>query len=1148
MWDTAAETSMEPRETRLLDLAIHRGWLQPGEVGEGQGLGDLARAGRLTVAQLDSLAEADPSLALTVAEREAWSSPAGTLDRFDGWEKYEVLRFHAEGGMGRIYKARDRQLGRTVALKFIAHAHEAAARRFAQEAQVQARVQHEAVCQVFEVGEWRNEPYIAMQFIDGRPLNECLGRLGLEEKVELMRKVAEGLHAAHRLGLIHRDVKTGNIMVEQGPDGGWRPYVVDFGLARAQESPTMTQTGLIVGTPAYMSPEQARGDTSKVDRRSDVYALGATLYEVLTGKLPFRAASAVDILVAVLSEDPVPPRAVEASLPPDLEAIILKCLEKEPARRYDSTLAVAEDLQRFLDGEPVKARQIGAFQRLWRKVRRHPVAASLIAASAVLSLGFGAWGARTAWKARALAALAQRYGQEVEQIDAILRFGHLLPLHDLAREKAIVRARMERIAAEMGALGQTGRGPGHAALGRGHLALREWAAARRELEAAWELGQRDPGSARALGLALASLYQKDLEEVRRIKDPAQRARRKQAISTALRDRALACLKAGNAAAEDAAYVQGIIALQEEHYDEALARAREAQGAQPWRYEANALEGEILLARAGERFERGAYAEALAGAAESAAAYARALPIARSDDALRLGIAQALLLEATIRVDQGRSTAAPFEQAMAQLREARRADPARPETHALEARINWMRAFDLGNTGGDPRAHLQASIRAGEEAIRLGSTDIRTYDNLATTYWFLAQQEASRGGDGEAPLAAAMDVLARGRRLDPADPFLYRNLGVIHGIRAELCFRKGADPGPDLATSADSFRRAIALDPGFMQAHFNLGNTLTMQAMLKAERGQDPAPELAQADATLAKAIELNPACADCWDQRGVARNLAAAFQFEGGRDPGPDLEQALSHFREALARNPNAPQTLVHRAEALLLRTRVLRGNPDAARAALAEALQACREARRIDPDYGEIAATYVDTLGLEAQLQADAGRPVAVPLAEARKALAAALARDPRMQALWERRARLELLALELGAAPEPALETAAKALAQAAALGSPSATGWTLRARLQAARAEQAHRRGGDPSRFLAEGRQLLERALNSNPRQADAVALQGRLAVVAALAAGDPLRRRAEGKAARGLLAEAGARNPHLARDWQPWLAAAERLERR
>ena len=261
------------RETILLRKAQALGLLSAEELSLGAVNWEaLIESGRFTKAQfaqlqqdLDLEAE-DPSQVPTQAEPTPDPDVAALEASFPDWDKYEVLGFIAKGGMGRVYRARDRKLGRLVALKFVAAGSGSAPRRFALEAQAQARVEHEAVCRIYEVGDWRGQPYIALQYIDGKPLSECFSTMGLEAKATLIRQTAEGLHAAHRLGLIHRDIKPSNIMVERCGDGRIQPYVMDFGLARVQEASGLTQTGMIVGTPAYMAPEQARGDQAAVDQ------------------------------------------------------------------------------------------------------------------------------------------------------------------------------------------------------------------------------------------------------------------------------------------------------------------------------------------------------------------------------------------------------------------------------------------------------------------------------------------------------------------------------------------------------------------------------------------------------------------------------------------------------------------------------------------------------------------------------------------------------------------------------------------------------------------------------------------------------------------------------------------------------------------
>jgi serine/threonine protein kinase len=197
--------------------------------------------------------------------------------------------------------------------------------------------------------------------------------------------VTEGVHAAHRAGLIHRDIKPTNILVERGEDGRWKPYVMDFGLARDWQREA-TVTGTVLGTPHYMAPEQARGEVSQLDRRADVYSLGATLYVMLTGKTPIPGTHILEVLTNLATMEARPLREHDRNVPAELEAIVLKCLEREPSARYDSARALAEDLERFLHGEPVQARAVGAWYQLRKRARKYWALLRVSIASAVLVL------------------------------------------------------------------------------------------------------------------------------------------------------------------------------------------------------------------------------------------------------------------------------------------------------------------------------------------------------------------------------------------------------------------------------------------------------------------------------------------------------------------------------------------------------------------------------------------------------------------------------------------------------------------------------------------------------------------------------------------------------------------------------------------
>jgi hypothetical protein len=330
---------------------------------------------------------------------------------------YEVLGEMGRGGMGVVYRARQISLDREVALKMIrseALASDDEIRRFRNEAEVVALLDHPGIVPVYEVGEHEGQVYFSMKFVEGGSLNQRVSGYALEPRraARLMIGVAGAVHHAHQRGVLHRDLKPANILVDAAGD----PYVTDFGLAkRAAIDEGATRSGAVVGTPAYMAPEQASGRRRSITTATDVYGLGAVLYCLLCGKAPFGGESLADTLRQVQERPPEPPRRINLRVARDLEVICLKCLGKEAGRRYGSAAALADDLGRFLKGEPISARPSGRLERGWLWCRRNPVVASLatllvVALMSVAVLSFLAAG-------RALEAKARsdrlRYGAEV---------------------------------------------------------------------------------------------------------------------------------------------------------------------------------------------------------------------------------------------------------------------------------------------------------------------------------------------------------------------------------------------------------------------------------------------------------------------------------------------------------------------------------------------------------------------------------------------------------------------------------------------------------------------------------------------------------------------------------------------------------------
>ncbi len=431
---------------------------------------------------------------------------------------YVLLRELGRGGMGIVYEAEDQVLHRHVALKVLPPAiagNEEMLARFRRESEAAARLDHPGIVKVFGIGEDQGTPFYVMEFVEGLSLDRVLdgGPIPFTDAARVARVVADALGYAHRRGVIHRDIKPANLMIvgARGHDlpADLRVVVTDFGLARGAESSSLTKTGDVLGTPAYMPPEQAAG-SKQVDSRADLYSLGATLYEAATGKKPFGGEATGEVLQRILSDDPLPPHAIDARIPRDLETIILKLMEKDPARRYATAEEVADDLARFLSEEPIRARRVSMVGRLLRKARKNKAAAALVAiAIGAVVIGPGVWlGLR--WR-RALAT-----ERKIEAAERALLAGNARGAFDLVNEALAddpdnPRARLVRAEADRARHDAEETGRAEARLGsggpfreRGDALWKEAAAAR---QAALDLPLSEEAKTKA-GLAQAARTEK----------------------------------------------------------------------------------------------------------------------------------------------------------------------------------------------------------------------------------------------------------------------------------------------------------------------------------------------------------------------------------------------------------------------------------------------------------------------------------------------------------------------------------------------------------------------------------------------------------------------------------------------------------------
>ncbi|WNG61890.1 protein kinase [Archangium gephyra] len=1017
----------------------------------------------------------------------ASSEPREPAFPFPGWDRYQPVRFLGQGGMGLVFLAYDPLLRRNVALKFVRGEDPELARRFLAEARAQARVRHERVCEVYEVGEVHGRGFIAMRYVDGQPLGQLAGSLTLEQKVLLLRQAAEGVHAAHRAGLVHRDIKPANIVVERTQDGSLSPFVMDFGLARDWKEEG-TASGEVIGTPHYMAPEQARGEASQLDRRVDVYALGASLYALLTGQPPFTGANALEVINRLQAEEPRPPRALDKDIPADLEAIVLKCLEKERPARYDSARALVEDLDRFLSGEPVLARQ-GLGYWLRKKARKHRVLLSLGSAAllvVMLALGQAVLARREVAERERL---SRSFTERVERMEAAARYSALSRLHDTRKDRETLRAEMAALEAEVRQAGEHAVGPGQYALGRALLALDDKEGARERLESAWAHGYREPRVAWALALVLGHLYQEQLlQEVER-RSPEQREARRREVQQRYRDPALAYLRQAEGPDVPAPplYVKALLAFFEDRHEEALAHLDAMGTTQPWFHEGPLLRGDIFLARANHRWSQGEPEAAQKDLDAGRQAYASAIATAESSPTVHSSLA---MLEASALVMElyGQGNVLPhYERGLEVLSRALTAAPDHAPSHLAVARLHRRLAEHRLQKGGDGvEPLLEKSLAAARTAQELSPSDQATL-SMAVAYRLWARYRQQQGKDPREQLRLALESFERVRPQGRDSPF-FIILGMTWRVWADYDSEHGGEPLVAQGKAIDAYLAAIHLDEKQADAWINLGGVYRKRATTQG--APDKAGDLARARDAMERALKLNPANAVACYQGAYASALLARHHRDRGEEYGPHQEKALALYRRGLAINPKLPQLHDGLGAALLWQAEQVWDDGGDPEPLLSEAWKAFEQSRDVAPQQAYAYHNLGEVRVTRALFQLARREDPSPGLRAALESYRQALALLPGDADLWANQARAHVLlaawTLEQGGDPRPALGEAEKALTKARELHPRLGNAWRYLGEALGVRARWLARQDKARDEDFEQAAKAWHQALELEPRR--------------------------------------------------------------
>ncbi|MFY2557502.1 protein kinase domain-containing protein [Corallococcus terminator] len=1025
----------------------------------------------------------------------------GGLDAFPvpGWERYQPLRFLGQGGMGRVFLARDPRLHRQVALKFVRDEGPEVTRRFVAEARAQARVNHERICKVYEVGEVQRKVFISMQFIDGEPLSALARTLPLEQKVLVLRDAALGVHEAHRAGLIHRDLKPSNIMVERDAEGALKTYVMDFGLARDWAA-SVTVEGTLLGTPQYMAPEQARGEHARLDRRADVYSLGATLYFLLTGQPPLTGSTALEVLHQLATVEPRPPRELERSVPVDLEAIALKCLEKERSARYDSARALAEDLDRFLAGEPVRARTGPGYQ-LRKRLRKHwrlvAVAASVFLALSG-ALGWGVLSRREARERERVVRqeadererLARRFTERVERIESLARYSALARLHDTRGDRKLLRAQMDALTEDIQRSGPGARGPGQYALGRGALALGAVDEARRHLEAAWAQGFQEPRVAYALALVLGQMYRQQLLEAERLRSPEQREARLSDIERVYRAPALRYLRRSQGAEMPAPdYGTALLVFYEGRLDEALALLDKVGTQLPWFHEAPMLRGDILVARATRTWSGGGRDAALADFEAARGAYALATSIAESLPALHRALGE---LEYAVLLMElyGQGDVRPaYERGLAAVSRALVVAPGDYEAQVLESRFHRRWAEDRGRHGAEVEPLLQKSSLAVRAALASVPERPEARRELGSVLLQGGQSLRERGGDPRELFREAL-VLLDGLRPEDRDYTAHNQRGLVLKEWAVYEEQVGLPSRDTHGKAIEAYRGAIALEARMPEAWINLGVSYFNRAL--ASTGAERDSDLEQASATLDKARTLNPKQVATWFYAGEVYSVRAERRRDAGEDSRPEMARALESYRQGLAINPKLPA--LHIGVGMVLRRQAEEAweRGGSSESLLSEAGASYERALAVAPNLLPALNNLGEVHTVRARHLREAGKDPNASVSAAVAAYQRALAEAPQHAQPWSNLGTIEALSaahsLEKGLDPGLTLARSEAAFQKALKYNPRLGEAWHGLGELRAVKARWNARRGHARAEDFEEADQAFDKARELSPDRHD------------------------------------------------------------
>ncbi len=890
---------------------------------------------------------------------------AASLDAQSTLGHYRILEPLGRGGMGVVYKAYHPGLDRMYALKVMQVSPDTPAdpiERFLREARAVAKIgKHPNIVQVHDVGQQGATYYLAMDLVDGLPLDRAIGGKPMPNRTvaEIAVKVARALEVAHAAGIVHRDLKPSNILL--GRDG--TPQVSDFGLARdvsASARERLSQEGQVLGTLQYMSPEQASGEQSCVGPVSDVYGLGATLYEMLTGRSPFVGENQFAIWSHVVADEPVPPRSINSNVHPDLETICLKCLEKAPEKRYPSAQELAEELQRFLQNEPIRARPLSAISRAWRRASKYRAVVLPVAVAGVILVAVGAvWVVQTTDHRSQVAAgmaVGRQFREQEHPHDARDAFQRVLAIDpgnaEAAAGFAWADSEVKRIDAEAEAArarAVAGKDAAEEALAKSGLVqnvLARWvllAETLRRMEGCFYDDRTDSASRREHAAPEWRRVQEFMSETPQ--DATSQSVMHALAGWARRlaghpDEATAWMEKARTLDPDLPYgalMQALVAFSEYIARQPLPPVRASSrgitfGGLPGEdEEMQALRSQIdlLLATASEAKVWGS---GIAQDFRQAIEAMRAMQAGRHADAEAgltavLGTAAMQVFRTEVYFARGkvRFSLKRFADGIEDMQRVIEARPRHAAPQYYLGELHYGAGIARTAEGADPRVEFGKAILAYSEAT-LGSPDLDILGHRGNVFVSLGDWEAEHGQDPRETWKLSIADLTSVLKERPDDDYALSNRGNAWSRIGRACIERGESGEEALRRARSDFEQALDLRGDDSVVLNNLGIAYLTEADGREALGLDPRECHDRAYAAFAGAVKADPDLVESIGGLGLARCAKARADWMRGVDPFPGFEEGIGHFSEAIRRDPAGVRTYLNRSNAYSLRARAEAG------------------------------------------------------------------------------------------------------------------------------------------------------------------------------------------------------------------------------